>query len=153
MLVVAVTCEMVGEVALLFLVRTMSSDTSQTVGGSPPFQVFGLPWPDLNDGLFYNDSVSSSDSELRLIEFCSLKYKNSASLQGEWSIIGYVGKSQRHRTCFKFYYEDDARRTFPAANCFDTASVEGEQAGIFLESQELQLVPVNRLGRGTLGQY
>ncbi|XP_038679822.1 RNA pseudouridine synthase 5 isoform X2 [Tripterygium wilfordii] len=60
----------------------MSSDTCQTVGGSPPFQVFGLPWPDLNDGLFYADSVSSSDSELRLIEFYSRKYKNSAPLQG-----------------------------------------------------------------------
>ncbi|XP_048421293.1 RNA pseudouridine synthase 5 isoform X2 [Pyrus x bretschneideri] len=45
-------------------------------------QTFGLPWPDLNDGLFYNDVVRASDSELTLIEFYSSKYKNSAPLQG-----------------------------------------------------------------------
>ncbi|XP_068330601.1 RNA pseudouridine synthase 5 isoform X1 [Pyrus communis] len=45
-------------------------------------QTFGLPWPDLNDGLFYNDVVRASDSELTLIEVYSSKYKNSAPLQG-----------------------------------------------------------------------
>lgn len=44
--------------------------------------VFGLPWPELNDGLHYNDVVGPSDSELTLIEFYSSKYKNSAPLQG-----------------------------------------------------------------------
>ncbi|KAK9913265.1 hypothetical protein M0R45_037087 [Rubus argutus] len=44
--------------------------------------IFGLPWPDLNDGLFYNDVVKASDSELTLIEFYSSKYKSSAPLQG-----------------------------------------------------------------------
>lgn len=27
-------------------------------------KAFGLPWPELNDGLFYNDVVSASDSGL-----------------------------------------------------------------------------------------
>ncbi|PQP99379.1 hypothetical protein Pyn_11933 [Prunus yedoensis var. nudiflora] len=45
-------------------------------------QTFGLPWPDLNHGLLYNDVVRASDSELTLIEFYSSKYKNSAPLQG-----------------------------------------------------------------------
>ncbi|PRQ58856.1 putative 23S rRNA pseudouridine(1911/1915/1917) synthase [Rosa chinensis] len=45
-------------------------------------QTFGLPWPDLNDGLSYNDVVKPSDSELTLIEFYSSKYKSSAPLQG-----------------------------------------------------------------------
>ncbi|XVE99348.1 hypothetical protein REPUB_Repub03eG0190500 [Reevesia pubescens] len=46
--------------------------------------VFGLPWPQLNDGLFYNDvvPVPPFDSELSLIQFYSSKYKNSAPLQG-----------------------------------------------------------------------
>ncbi|XP_023516996.1 uncharacterized protein LOC111780739 [Cucurbita pepo subsp. pepo] len=26
------------------------------------FQVIGIPWPDLNDGLFYNDVIKPSDS-------------------------------------------------------------------------------------------
>ncbi|XP_062092893.1 RNA pseudouridine synthase 5 isoform X2 [Humulus lupulus] len=43
---------------------------------------FGLPWPDLNDGLFYKDVVRASDSELTVIQFYSKKYKNSAPLQG-----------------------------------------------------------------------
>lgn len=48
-----------------------------------PLCSFGSPWPDLNDGLFYNDVVStSSDSGLTLIHFYSSKYKNSAPLQG-----------------------------------------------------------------------
>ncbi|KAG8651232.1 RNA pseudouridine synthase 5 [Manihot esculenta] len=57
-------------------------NTSQTttVEESPSF--FGLPWPDLNDGLSYSDIVSSSDSELTLIEFYSSKYNNSAPLHG-----------------------------------------------------------------------
>ncbi|XP_048231636.1 RNA pseudouridine synthase 5 isoform X2 [Ricinus communis] len=46
------------------------------------YRSFGVPWPDLNDGLFYNDVVSSADSELTLIEFYSSKYKSSAPLQG-----------------------------------------------------------------------
>ncbi|KAK4836071.1 hypothetical protein QYF36_018136 [Acer negundo] len=51
------------------------SDSSET-------EAFGLPWPDLNDGLFYNDVVSASDSGLTLIEFYSGKHNNSAPLQG-----------------------------------------------------------------------
>ncbi|XP_007009784.2 PREDICTED: RNA pseudouridine synthase 5 isoform X1 [Theobroma cacao] len=44
--------------------------------------VFGLPWLELNDGLFYDDVIKPSDSELTLIEFYSSKYKNSAPSQG-----------------------------------------------------------------------
>ncbi|KAK2633936.1 hypothetical protein Ddye_028728 [Dipteronia dyeriana] len=51
------------------------ADSSET-------EAFGLPWPDLNDGLFYNDVVSASDSGLTLIEFYSSKHNNSAPLHG-----------------------------------------------------------------------
>ncbi|KAM6582684.1 hypothetical protein CsatB_009686 [Cannabis sativa] len=51
-------------------------------GSLAPPLTFGLPWPDLNDGLFYNDVVRATDSELTLIQFYSKKYKNSAPLQG-----------------------------------------------------------------------
>ncbi|XP_038889123.1 RNA pseudouridine synthase 5 isoform X2 [Benincasa hispida] len=46
------------------------------------FQVIGIPWPDLNDGLFYNDVVKPFDSGKSLIEFYSCKYKSSAPLEG-----------------------------------------------------------------------
>ncbi|KAJ8765985.1 hypothetical protein K2173_020501 [Erythroxylum novogranatense] len=46
------------------------------------FRTFGVPWPEFNDGLRYNDVVKPSDSELTLIDFYSTKYKNSAPLQG-----------------------------------------------------------------------
>nr|XP_027189934.1 RNA pseudouridine synthase 5 isoform X2 [Cicer arietinum] len=42
----------------------------------------GVPWPELNDGLSYNDVVRPSDAGLTLIEFYSTKYKSSAPLQG-----------------------------------------------------------------------
>lgn len=45
-------------------------------------KTFGVPWPDFNDGLTYNDVVSASDSELTLIDYYSSKHKNSAPLQG-----------------------------------------------------------------------
>ncbi|KAK4279704.1 hypothetical protein QN277_011440 [Acacia crassicarpa] len=45
-------------------------------------QKFGYPWPEFNDGLYYNDVVRSSDSGLTLLEFYSSKYKSSAPLQG-----------------------------------------------------------------------
>ncbi|KAK4766210.1 hypothetical protein SAY87_007852 [Trapa incisa] len=45
-------------------------------------ETFGIPWPDLNDGLLYTDDLSLSDCDLTLIEFYSRKYKNSAPLQG-----------------------------------------------------------------------
>ncbi|KAL8159835.1 hypothetical protein V2J09_001372 [Rumex salicifolius] len=43
---------------------------------------FGLPWPEFNDGLTYDDFVSSSDSGLTLIQFYSTKHKSSAPLPG-----------------------------------------------------------------------
>ncbi|KDP25730.1 hypothetical protein JCGZ_23951 [Jatropha curcas] len=59
----------------------MSDNTLETTTGEL-LRSFGLPWPDLNDGLFYSDVASSSDSELTLIDFYSGKYNNSAPLQG-----------------------------------------------------------------------
>ncbi|XP_071724818.1 RNA pseudouridine synthase 5-like [Rutidosis leptorrhynchoides] len=51
--------------------------------GVPMSKLFGLPWPENNDGLLYNDVVRpSSDSELTLIEFYSKKHNNSAPFQG-----------------------------------------------------------------------
>ncbi|KAF3433912.1 hypothetical protein FNV43_RR25015 [Rhamnella rubrinervis] len=46
----------------------------------PP--TFGLPWPELNDGLFYNDVVRAADSRLTLIQFYSSKHNNSAPPKG-----------------------------------------------------------------------
>lgn len=43
---------------------------------------FGVPWPELNDGIFYKDVVPSSDHETTLIQFYSSKYGNSAPVQG-----------------------------------------------------------------------
>lgn len=42
----------------------------------------GIPWPELNDGLSYDDVVRPSDAGFTLIEFYSTKYKSSAPLQG-----------------------------------------------------------------------
>ncbi|KAL5734925.1 hypothetical protein ACOSP7_032786 [Xanthoceras sorbifolium] len=58
------------------------SHKSETEAIRSKDRAFGLPWPDHNDGLFYNDIVSASDSGLTLIEFYSSKHKNSAPLQG-----------------------------------------------------------------------
>ncbi|XP_060675444.1 RNA pseudouridine synthase 5 isoform X3 [Ziziphus jujuba] len=54
------------------------SDPSQACRSA----TFGLPWPLLNDGLFYNDVVRASDSGLTLIHFYSTKHKNSAPPKG-----------------------------------------------------------------------
>ncbi|GMG99383.1 hypothetical protein Nepgr_001223 [Nepenthes gracilis] len=43
---------------------------------------FGIPWPEFNDGLSYNDVVLPSDSGLSLIKFYSSKHKNSAPFGG-----------------------------------------------------------------------
>lgn len=43
---------------------------------------FGVPWPELNDGILYKDVVPSSDHETTLIQFYSSKYGNSAPVQG-----------------------------------------------------------------------
>nr|XP_009384912.1 PREDICTED: RNA pseudouridine synthase 5 [Musa acuminata subsp. malaccensis] len=48
----------------------------------PPLYSFGVPWPDLNEGLLYTDLVRSTGNATTLIEFYSSKYKNSAPLQG-----------------------------------------------------------------------
>ncbi|KAK7343841.1 hypothetical protein VNO77_12899 [Canavalia gladiata] len=43
---------------------------------------FGVPWPEFNDGLSYNDVVPSSDAGSTLIQFYSTNYSSSAPLQG-----------------------------------------------------------------------
>ncbi|CAN0909287.1 RNA pseudouridine synthase 5, partial [Linum grandiflorum] len=51
----------------------------------PSFQMsrkFGIPWPELNGGLFYNDALPPSQSGSTLIDFYSTKYKNSAPVKG-----------------------------------------------------------------------
>ncbi|XVF23664.1 hypothetical protein REPUB_Repub13aG0058800 [Reevesia pubescens] len=53
--------------------------------------VFGLPWPQLNDGLFYNDVVPPSDSELILIEFYSSNWLQRIQ-NGQISVDGTVVK-------------------------------------------------------------
>ncbi|THU56901.1 hypothetical protein C4D60_Mb11t22100 [Musa balbisiana] len=48
----------------------------------PSLYSFGVPWPDLNEGLLYTDVVRSTGNATTLIELYSSKYKNSAPLQG-----------------------------------------------------------------------
>ncbi|XP_042503402.1 RNA pseudouridine synthase 5 [Macadamia integrifolia] len=46
-------------------------------------ETFGEPWPELNDGLTYNDVVPSSNTaSTTLVEFYSTKYNNSAPFEG-----------------------------------------------------------------------
>ncbi|KAG6531316.1 RNA pseudouridine synthase 5-like isoform X1 [Zingiber officinale] len=61
-----------------------TSSSHLTSPSSLPLYSFGVPWPELNEGLLYTDVVRSSGSGLTttLIEFYSTKYKNSAPLQG-----------------------------------------------------------------------
>ncbi|WCJ19362.1 hypothetical protein M5689_001657 [Euphorbia peplus] len=56
--------------------------TATATAEAAGYPSFGLPWPQLNQGLFYKDLVSSSDSGLTLIDFYSRKYTSSAPLQG-----------------------------------------------------------------------
>ncbi|KAJ3682818.1 hypothetical protein LUZ60_013045 [Juncus effusus] len=48
----------------------------------PALYSFGRPWPELNDGLSYTDTVKCDNSAPTLIEFYSSSYKNSAPLEG-----------------------------------------------------------------------
>ncbi|KAL3732088.1 hypothetical protein ACJRO7_028862 [Eucalyptus globulus] len=61
---------------------------------------FGVPWPELNDGILYKDVVPSSDHETTLIQFYSSKYGNSAPVQGWLQRIqnGQVPLLQKNRT-------------------------------------------------------
>ncbi|KAJ0978221.1 hypothetical protein J5N97_013695 [Dioscorea zingiberensis] len=47
----------------------------------PPY-TFGVPWPELNEGLSYTDVVPSIHPAPTLIGFYSTEYKNSAPFQG-----------------------------------------------------------------------
>eukprot|EP00249_Psilotum_nudum_P017792 c26492_g2_i1 orf=456-1499(-) len=44
--------------------------------------VFGVPWPDLNDGIFYKDVVPPEFANCTLLEYYSSRYKDSASRHG-----------------------------------------------------------------------
>lgn len=48
----------------LLLAQTQSPETMSNPSETRQTQRFGLLWPDLNDGLSYNDVVRSSDSGL-----------------------------------------------------------------------------------------
>lgn len=48
----------------------------------PALYTFGVPWPDLNAGLFYTDVIKSPQNATMLIDFYSSKYKSSAPVQG-----------------------------------------------------------------------
>ncbi|XP_056697252.1 RNA pseudouridine synthase 5 [Spinacia oleracea] len=45
-------------------------------------KTIGIPWPEFNDGLRYNDVVSPSNSGVSLIQFYSSNHPSSAPLQG-----------------------------------------------------------------------
>lgn len=61
---------------------TSSSSASSSEKIPRPLYTFGIPWPELNDGVNYTDIIKSVDSGKTLIDFYSSKYKNSAPLQG-----------------------------------------------------------------------
>ncbi|XP_065031374.1 RNA pseudouridine synthase 5-like [Musa acuminata AAA Group] len=61
---------------------TTGHHSSPPLPPQPPLYSFGVPWPDLNEGLLYTDLVRSTGNATTLIEFYSSKYKNSAPLQG-----------------------------------------------------------------------
>ncbi|KAF3777756.1 RNA pseudouridine synthase 5 [Nymphaea thermarum] len=58
--------------------------SSSLLGGrnSQSLSLFGVPWPEMNDGLFYADTVKPGDSGMSLIEFYSSKYRDSAPKEG-----------------------------------------------------------------------
>ncbi|CAM6126349.1 unnamed protein product [Calypogeia fissa] len=43
---------------------------------------FGIPWPEYNAGLIYNDTISVRDQAKTLLEFYCLRHKQSASAEG-----------------------------------------------------------------------
>ncbi|XP_008233345.1 PREDICTED: RNA pseudouridine synthase 5 isoform X2 [Prunus mume] len=127
-------------------------------------QTFGLPWPDLNHGLLYNDVVRASDSELTLIEFYSSKYKNSAPLQGwlqrirngQITVDGEVVKdpSTILRVGLELVYHRLPWREPDAPYLLEVLYEDDDMATKKispLSCQEPHPVPVHRLGRGTSG--
>lgn len=66
------------------------SDGAET-SEPPSTYIVGVPWPDFNDGLIYNDVVPLSHPGLTLTEYYSTKHKNSAPMQG-W--LQRIGNSQ-----------------------------------------------------------
>ncbi|URD84071.1 RNA pseudouridylate synthase [Musa troglodytarum] len=62
--------------------ETTGHHSSPPLPPHPPLYCFGVPWPDLNEGLLYTDVFRSTDNATTLIGFYSSKYKNSAPLQG-----------------------------------------------------------------------
>ncbi|XP_050209300.1 RNA pseudouridine synthase 5 isoform X2 [Mercurialis annua] len=142
--------------------------TATVVSPEPPFRSFGVTWPEFNDGLYYNDAVSSSDSELTLIKFYSSKYKNSAPLHGDGSELVYHRLPWREPDApytIQILYEDDdmialnkpsGLQVLPGG-LFQQRTVLTQlqwlsrKQNSSLASQESHPVPVHRLGRGTSG--
>ncbi|CAN1257973.1 RNA pseudouridine synthase 5 [Linum perenne] len=54
------------------------------------YRKFGIPWPEFNDGLYYNDLIPLSHSVSTLIDFYSTKYKSSAPLKGIILLLWYL---------------------------------------------------------------
>ncbi|PPD71298.1 hypothetical protein GOBAR_DD31823 [Gossypium barbadense] len=108
--------------------------------------VFGIPWPELNDGLFYSDVVPHSDSELTLIDFYSRKYKNSAPLQG-WLQRIQNGQVSLNKPSGLQVLPGGLfqQRTVLTQLCW---SVKKQNST--LNSQETHPVPVHRLGRDNM---
>nr|XP_028961662.1 RNA pseudouridine synthase 5 isoform X3 [Malus domestica] len=124
-------------------------------------QTFGLPWPDLNDGLFYNDVVRTPDSELTLIEFYSSKYNNSAPLQGwlqrirsgQITVDGEVVRDPDTilRVGSKLAYHRLPWREPDAPYLLEVLYEDDDMKISPLSCQQPHPVPAHRLGRGTSG--
>ncbi|CAN6470836.1 unnamed protein product [Victoria cruziana] len=63
--------------------EVMASVSFLSEGQNPELpKRFGVPWPEMNDGLLYADTVRPGDSGMSLIEFYTSKYKESAPKEG-----------------------------------------------------------------------
>ncbi|XP_048494937.1 RNA pseudouridine synthase 5 isoform X3 [Beta vulgaris subsp. vulgaris] len=131
-------------------------------------KTIGIPWPELNDGLTYNDVVSPSHSGLTLIQFYSSNHTSSAPLQGADSKLVYHRLPWREPDTpflLEVLFEDDdmialnkpsGLQVLPGG-LFQQRTVltqlkwHTQKNGNSTLSQVLNPVPVHRLGRGTSG--
>ncbi|KAL5195424.1 RNA pseudouridine synthase 5 [Glycine soja] len=145
-----------------------TDNETKNLGPMTSRKKFGIPWPECNDGLSYDDVVRASDAGATLIEFYSTKYKSSAPLQGVGSKLIY------HRLPWKepdaphmidVLYEDDdmialnkpsGLQVLPGGlyqqrTILTQLQWEANNQGTCEMHKRLHPVPVHRLGRGTSG--
>lgn len=99
----------------LLLAQTQSPETMSNPSETRQTQRFGLLWPDLNDGLSYNDVVRSSDSGLSsssLISYRLFIYNTVLTSMTHWNFALNSIKSKKKKnfeTVFVFVYSKSAQ--------------------------------------------